>query len=92
MVVSRPPGRDFPGGTVVKNLSASAGKARDASLIHGSGRCPGGGNGNLLQFLPEKMPQTGEPGKLQSMGLQRVRHDPHTDNVWLKTVATIEIV
>ena len=39
----------FPGGTVVKNLSASAGDTRDMSLNPGSGRSPGVGNGNLFQ-------------------------------------------
>ena len=34
---------------VVKNLSASAGDV-DLGLIPGSGRSPGGGNGNLLQY------------------------------------------
>jgi len=38
---------DFPGGTVVKNLPASAG---DMDLIPGSGRSPGGGHGNPLQY------------------------------------------
>ena len=38
--------RGFPGGPVVKNLPANAG---DVSLIPGSGRTPGGGNGNPLQ-------------------------------------------
>ena len=34
---------------------ASAGDARDASLIPGSGRCPGGRNGNPIQYsCPEK--------------------------------------
>ena len=42
--------RGFPGGTVVKNLPANAGDARDASLIPGSGRSLGGGNGNPLQY------------------------------------------
>ena len=37
----------FPGGSVVKNPPASAG---DAGLIPGSGRCPGEGNGNPLQY------------------------------------------
>ena len=36
----------FPGGSVVKNLSANAG---DAGVIPGLGRSPGGGNGNPLQ-------------------------------------------
>ena len=38
---------DFLGGTVVKNLPADAG---DIVLIPGSGRSPGVGNGNLLQY------------------------------------------
>ena len=37
----------FLGGLVVKNLLADAG---DASLIPGSGRSPGEGNGNPLQY------------------------------------------
>ena len=41
---------DFPGGSVVKNLSANAGDARDAGSIPGSGRSPGVGNGNPLQY------------------------------------------
>ena len=39
----------FPGGSVVKNPPANAGDSGDASLIPGSRRSPGGGNGNLLQ-------------------------------------------
>ena len=34
---------------VVKNAPASAGDIRDVSLIPGSGRSPGEGNGNPLQ-------------------------------------------
>ena len=40
----------FTGGTVVTNLPANAGDERDAGLIFGSGRFPGVGNGNLLQY------------------------------------------
>ena len=39
----------FLGGRVVKNPSAIAGDARDRGYIPGSGRCPGVGNGNMLQ-------------------------------------------
>ena len=40
---------------MVKNPPAYGGDARNASLISGSGRSSGVGNGNLLQyFLPEK--------------------------------------
>ena len=34
----------------VKNLAASAGDIRDASSVLGSGRSPGGGHGNPLQY------------------------------------------
>ena len=39
----------FPGGAEVKNLPASVGDAKDLGSIPGSGRSPGGGNGNLFQ-------------------------------------------
>ena len=35
---------------VVKNLPASAADIRDAGLIPGSGRSPGGGHGNPLRY------------------------------------------
>ena len=41
------PVKGFPGGSVVKNLPANVG---DTGLIPGSGRSPGGGNGNPLQY------------------------------------------
>ena len=42
--------KGFPGGSVVKNPSANEGDARDVGLIPGSGRYPGVGSGNLLQY------------------------------------------
>ena len=39
----------FPGGSVVENPPANAGDDRDMGLIPGSGRSPGGGDGNPLQ-------------------------------------------
>ena len=44
-------------------------------LIPGLGRTSGGGNGNPLQHLAWEILWTEEPGMLQSMGSQRVRHD-----------------
>ena len=35
---------------VVKNPPANAGDRRDEGSIPGSGRCPGGGHGNPLQY------------------------------------------
>ena len=40
----------FPGGAVVKKLPANTGDAGDTGSIPGSGRSPGGGNGNPLQY------------------------------------------
>ena len=48
---------------------------RDAGLILESGRSPGEGNGNPLQYSCLENPVDGEPGGLQSVGSQRVRHD-----------------
>ena len=62
-----------PGGAVVKNLPANTGDARDVGSIPGSGVSPGVGNGNPLQYSCLEN-STGTNG-LQSMGLQRVRHD-----------------
>ena len=42
--------RGFPGGSVVKNLSANAGDTRDTDLIPGLERSPGAGTGNLFQY------------------------------------------
>ena len=67
---------------VVKNSPANAGDMRDKGLIPGSGRSPGGGHGNPLQHscLENPIdrgdsPWTKEPGRLQTMGSQRVGHD-----------------
>ena len=59
----------------VKNLPANAGDIRDLGSILGSRRSPGGGHGNPLQYLVWRIPWTEEPGELQSLGLQRIRHD-----------------
>ena len=42
--------KGFPGGSVVKNPPANVGNAEDVDSILRSGRSPGGGNGNPLQY------------------------------------------
>ena len=64
----------FPGGTVVKNLSANAGDAGVTGSIPGLGRSLEGGNGNQLQYACLKIPWTEEPDELCIHELQRVRH------------------
>ena len=49
---------------MIKNLPANAGDLRDVGSILGSGRFPGGGHGNPLQFLAWRIPWTEEPGGL----------------------------
>ena len=59
---------NIPGGSVVKNLPASAG---DSGLIPGSGRYSGGGNvATSSSILARVIPWTEEPCRLQSMGSQ----------------------
>ena len=60
---------------VLKNLPAKAGDIRDAGSIPGSGRSPEGGPGNPLQYSCLENLMDGEPGGLQSIELQRVRHN-----------------
>ena len=48
--------------------------AGDMGLIPGSGRSPGRGNGNPLLYSCLRIPWREEPGRLQSMGSQRVGH------------------
>ena len=41
---------NFPGGAIGKETACNAGDARTLSLISGSGRSSGGGNGNPFQY------------------------------------------
>ena len=59
---------------VVKNLLTNAGDLRDVGSIPGLGRPPGEGHDNPLSILAWRIPWTEKPGRLQSIGSQRVRH------------------
>ena len=54
----------FPGSSAVKNPPANAG---DVGSIPGSGRSPGGGNGNPLQYSCLGNPMNGGASGVQSM-------------------------
>ena len=63
----------FPGSSVDRESACSAG---DPGSIPALGRSPGEGNGNPLQYpCLGNLIDREEPGGLQSMGSQRVRHD-----------------
>ena len=58
---------------MVRNTSANAGDVRDAGSIPVSDRSPEEGMDNMI--LAWRIPWTEEPGGLQSLGSQRVRHN-----------------
>ena len=62
----------FPGSSDGK---VSAYDAGDLGSIPGSGRSPGEGNGNPLQYSCLENPTDREPGMLQPTGSQRVGPD-----------------
>ena len=59
---------------VVRKLSANAGDLRDTSSIPGSGRSPGGGHGNPLQY------------SWASLVTQLVKNLPAIQETWIQTL------
>ena len=64
---SRLSGRDLPA------------NAADAGSIPGSGRAPGGGNANHSSILAWRSPRREEPGGLESLGSQAIKHNGATN-------------
>ena len=62
----------FPGGSDSKE---SACNVAGLGSIPGSGRFPGGGHGNPLQYSCLENSLTEEPGDLQAIGLPRAGHN-----------------
>ena len=58
----------FPGGSVVKNPPANAG---DPGLIPGSGRSPGAGNGNPLEYSCLENPMDGRAWQASVHGVTK---------------------
>ena len=63
----------IPGGSMLKNLLASAGDRRQETWVWW-GRFPGGGNGNPLQYFCQENPMDRGAWWAQSVGSQRVGH------------------
>ena len=66
--------------------------AEDPGLIPGWGRSPGEGNGNPLHYSCLENTRTEELGRIQSMGLRRVRHDWATSFSKLHCIHQIFII
>ena len=79
---------------MVKNPSANAGDARDTSSVHRSGRFPGEGNGNPLEYycvenpmdIPWTIPE--EPGWLQWGHKESDTTEQHTHTHTYKYIHT----
>ena len=63
-------------------------ETQETGLIPGLGRCPGEGHGNPLQYPCLESPRTGEPGGLQSGGLQRAEHNRPQQSTKMTTYTT----
>ena len=64
-------GRASPVALVVKNLPANAGELRDAGSIPGLERCPGGDNGNPLQYSCLENPMDREAWQATVHGVEK---------------------
>ena len=60
---------------MIKNSPDDAGDLRDADWIPGLERSPEKEMATHSRILAWRIPWTEQPGGLQSIGLQRVRHD-----------------
>ena len=56
---------------MLKNWPANAGDIRDTDLIPGSGRSPGGGNGNPLQYSCQDNPMDREAWQVTVHGVTK---------------------
>ena len=71
----------FPSNSLSKESACSAG---DPGFIHGSGRSPGEGNGNPLQYSCLENPKDRGAWQTTIHGLARVRHDLALKPPWRK--------
>ena len=63
----------FPDGSVGKESACNSGDTGDEGSIPGSGRSPGGGNSNPLQYSHLKNPMDRGAWQAKVHGSQRVR-------------------
>ena len=85
----------LPRGLSSKESACDIGDVRNRGLIPGSGRPPGGGNGNPFQSSCLENPMDRGAWGLQSMGSQRIRHDwacMHADGgcCWIKDFCNLK--
>ena len=76
----------FPGGTVVRNLPADAGHTGDSDSISGSGRPPGVGNVNPLQYSCLKNPMDRGAWRVTVPGVAKSRTQLNTHSPYRAVV------
>ena len=80
---------NFPGGQLVRNPPASARDRRDSGVMPGSGRSPGGGNGNSLQYSCLENPMDREAWQATVHGVaksqSRLNTHTHTNLIRVST-------
>ena len=80
----------FPGGSLVKNPPAGDKNAGDTDSIPGSGRSPGEGNGNPLQYSCLGNPMDRGAAGYSLWGSKRVRHNLVTKQQQTATRVTMQ--
>ena len=68
---------------VVKNPPANAGDIRDVGSVPGSGRSPGGGNGNPLQYSRLQNPMDGSLADYSPQGRKQLDTTEATEHTHL---------
>ena len=78
---------------VVKNLPANAGDARDTGSIPGSGRSPGGGNGNPIQYscLENSMDRGAWQATVHGVAKSRTWLSAHTTNSFVTDIKSLNV-
>ena len=78
--------------TVVKNQTANAGIARDTGLIPGSGRSPGVGNGNPLQYCCLEKSMDRGAWQATAHGVAKSQHNWAAEHKQGPTLIQIEFI
>ena len=92
MIIKAKHYRGFPGSSVVKNPPANPGDAGHTGVIPELGRSFEEEMATHSSILAGKIPWTKEPGRLQSMGSQRVRWDCATEHAYTGTKVPSQVV
>ena len=75
---------------MLKNPPANRGDVRDVGSVPGSGRSPGGGHGNLLQYVYLESPMDRGPWQATVHGVANSRASDLSTHTCIATVGKFE--